>query len=116
MIKKYTILDAFAEPDPKFISITEGMATVYTGDDIPPLQQESRIIQTNQLRDRFTDTEMDAALALAYGGDVVARRVLLKLQTASDGVDLDSPAMQQGMLYLVSKGVITAARKEELLK
>lgn len=71
-------------------------------------------IPVDQFRDRFTPEEMDAVLALAYDGDAMARRLLLKVQTSRE-IDLDSPETIGGLDYLIAKGVLADARKEEIL-
>jgi hypothetical protein len=103
-----------AIPGPKHVWFDIDHFVVLTGNDMP-VQPTERIIAAWKFRDRFTAAEMDAVLALAYAGDANARRLVLKLQTASDGVDLDSSDVQQGMAYLVSKSAITQTRSDEIL-
>jgi len=74
----------------------------------------ARTITADHFRDRFTVEEMDAVLALAYGGDAIARRLLLKLQTQSV-INLGSAELLAGLDYLVTTGAITEARKVEVL-
>jgi len=80
----------------------------------PPMITAPHIIDTKTFRDRFTDDELAAVLNLAYSGDASVRLLLLKIQTTGE-IDLQSDAVINGMAYLVSKGVITAARKAEIL-
>lgn len=114
MIQQLTIPQAFAFPDPKYIVLTDDVATVYTGDDIPETQT-TRLIEISKFRERFTDAEKDAILDLAYNGDAIARRILLKLQTTALEIDVDHPDVIASMSYLVSVGAITDNRKDEIL-
>lgn len=106
--------DADAIAEPKHVWINGDVIVVYTESDIPVVEM-SRIIPAYAFRDRFTDKEMDAILDLAYSGDKVARVLLLKLQTANDGIDLSSQTTLDGLNYLLSKSVITPERKIEIL-
>lgn len=72
-----------------------------------------RTVSPTAFRDRFTVAEMDAILALAYGGDAVARRLLFKLQTQTS-IHLDSSELSSGLDYLVSVAVLTSARAVEV--
>jgi hypothetical protein len=98
----------------------DGQAVVYEpGDDVPahlaaPPAPVVRTITPGEFRDRFTPAEQAAFAALAFGGDPNAQAILLKLSTSLE-IDLDSPTVAAGLDYLVSKGVITAARKAEIL-
>lgn len=75
-----------------------------------------RIISVSEFRSRFDFAETDAILDLAYGGDKIARHVLLKLQTADAGVNLDSADVVNGLDYLVAKNILSPKRKEAILK
>lgn len=81
----------------------------------PPLPASRRTVTVSEFRDRFTDAEMDAVLTLAYSGDAIARKLLLKIQTASEGVNLEAAEVAAGLGYLVSRGVIAAPRVDEIL-
>jgi hypothetical protein len=112
MIYKFkTIEQAQAIADPKLIWINVGEFVVFTNDDLLPL---AKIIQTNDFRSRFTDAETDAILNLAYSGDAIARRILLKLQTVGE-IDLSSQSVIDGMSYWVSKKIMTQKRADEIL-
>lgn len=106
----YSQPEADAIPGPKHVWADMDRFVVYTGDDIH-VSPISRVIPANEFRERFTDAEMDIIIAQAYGGDIIARRLLLKLQTASEGVELDSKVVQDGLAYLVIKGALTADRE-----
>lgn len=73
------------------------------------------IIPAGVFRDRFTEAEMDATLAAAYGGDAICRRLLLKLQTANEGIDLSGADTQGGVAYLRQIGVLTDERAAVVL-
>lgn len=93
-----------------------GRIVVRTGADIEqPASQ--RIITAAQFRDRFTEAEMMAITKKAYGGtgDAPMQLLLLKLATSADGVNLDADSVIAGIDYLVTKGVIIAERKAQLL-
>jgi hypothetical protein len=98
----------------------DGRAIVYEpGDELPahlvvPPAPSTRTITPGEFRDRFSPAEQAAFAALAFGGDLTAQTLLIKLSTSLE-VDLDSPTVDAGLDYLVSKGVITAARKAEIL-
>jgi hypothetical protein len=98
----------------------DGQAVVYEpGDDLPahlvaPPAPAARTITPGEFRDRFTPAEQAAFAALAFGGDPNAQTILIKLSTSLE-IDLDSPTVAAGLGYLVSKGVISATRKEEIL-
>jgi hypothetical protein len=103
-----------AIPDPKHVWFNLNHFVVTTGNDMPSNSQE-RIIPVWKFRDRFTTAEIDAILNLVYSGDSVVRLLMLKLQTASDGIDLDSADVINGMDYLVSKSVLTQARSNAII-
>jgi hypothetical protein len=97
----------------------DGQAILYEpGDELPahlvlPPAPSTRTITPGEFRDRFTPAEQTAFAALAFGGDTNAQVMLLKLSTSLE-VNLDSPTVAAGLDYLVSKGVISAARKAEI--
>ena len=45
----------------------------------------------------------------------MAQFLLLKAQTASDGIHLDSANVRGGIEYLISKGILSAQRGREIL-
>ena len=114
MITITDIPAAFATPDPKHVVLDGNMATVYTGDDMPAIQP-IRIIRDWEFRDRFTQEELLAINADAFGGDAMTQYVLMQIFTASDGVNLDKPMVISGMDYLVTQGLIMPQRKDEIL-
>ncbi len=83
---------------------------------VPPPAIEKRLINDFEFRGRFTDSEADAILDLAYSGDKPARKMLLKLSTSNAGVDLDSPDVVNGIAYLTAKGILTKKRGSEILQ
>lgn len=88
-----------------------------TPDELPPAPVPApvNIIPVSAFRDRFTPPELMGVTALAYAGDTNMQYLLLKLQTNTDGVDLLSAEVIGGVTYLEGKGVLTPARKAEIL-
>lgn len=81
-----------------------------------PAQPLPRYIRDWEFRDRFNQAEQQYVLGLAFGGNAQAQYLIFKMQTASDGVNLDSPDVAAGLDYLISlNGVITAATKARVL-
>lgn len=72
------------------------------------------IITAGAFRARFTGSELAAFGALAFGGDPLAQQLFMRLATATDGVDLGSDTVAQGIAYLVNKGVLSAERSAEV--
>ena len=104
-----------------FQMISEKEINVYEKDDVLPPELSvkpvvERIVSVSDFRSRFDFTETDAILDMAYGGDKIARHVLLKLQTADAGVNLDSADVVHGLDYLVAKNILSPKRKEAILK
>lgn len=96
----------------------DGTATLYDlGDEdlLPPRTWAPRRITAGEFRDLFTTTELIGINQLAYGGDATAQLLLLKITTASAGIDLDSPEVAGGLDYLVAKGRLAAGRLAEIL-
>lgn len=96
--------DAEATQDQRIAA--QAIADTWVFSDAHP----ERRIESWQFRDRFTEVELDGILGMAYSGDAIARRLLLKVQTATGGIDLDSPEVIGGLDYLVTQGVLTAER------
>ncbi len=97
----------------------DGSATVYEPGDALPADVLSaaapaRVIAVRDFRDRFTAAEQAAFAALAFGGNAQAQLLLLKLSTAVE-VDLDSAEVAAGLDHLIGSGVLTTARKGEIL-
>lgn len=111
-----TVRAAYAVPEPKFMQFDGNVATVYTPPDIP-VKIPKRDIDVEEFRDRFTDAETDAMINLAYGmtGEAIARKLLFRLQTTKNPINLDGVKVVTGMQYLVNKGVLTSARRDEIL-
>lgn len=110
-----TLVQAQQINEPSYIEYQDdGNLMVYTGPDIP-LNFTPRVISVTQFRDRFTSAELSKLLALAYAGDVNTQSLLLQIQTASYGVNLDSVTVSQGLDYITTKLVIVAGRKVEIL-
>jgi hypothetical protein len=86
-----------------------------TPEPADPVELTEYRIRDWEFRDRFTDTELDLIINAAYAGDAIARRVLMKIQTASDGVNLLSPEVQGGVMYLTQHGVLTKERAAQIL-
>lgn len=106
---------AFATPHPKHIILNGNEATVYTGDDMP-LITPVRGIRDWEFKRRFTTEELDAINHLAFvENDVIGQRLLMAIYTASDGVNLDSQEVNDGLVYWVFKGILTNERKLEVL-
>lgn len=88
------------------------------GDELPPEpapEPAPRMLTVHEFRTRFSDAELAAIALRAYGGagDALAAVLLLKLQTRTE-IDLDDPALIDGLNYLVSVNVLTANRATEL--
>lgn len=81
----------------------------------PMTPERITVIPVYAFRGRFTDAELIAINALAYSGDAVAQLLLLKVSTATDGIDLTSQSVVNGLNYLVSAGTITADRLPDLM-
>lgn len=84
-----------------------------TGDDIP-IVTSPRTIKAHEFRDRFTTQELAAMKAAELAGDVTAGLLLLNVQTADEGIPLDSQKVIDGLAYWVSIGVITPNRPAEI--
>jgi hypothetical protein len=106
--------EADAISGPKHVWHNLNKYIVYTGIDIP-VSQNDRQIPDYAFRDRFADSEMSAFLALAFSGDISAQKLMLKLTTASNGIPMDREDVVSGMSYLVTKGILTEQRKNEIL-
>lgn len=73
----------------------------------------ARIITPRQFRERFTASEQAAIMQGAIA-DVAVLGWRLRAAEASE-IDLDHPETISGMDFLVSKGLLTEARKAEIL-
>lgn len=108
---------ANAVPGPKNVVFDGVGFTVLTGSDYTPPVPPPSLIPASEFRARFTQPEMMAITQLAYSGtgDANIQYLLLKLQTNETGVDLALAETIGGVDYLVGKGVLTTARKAEIL-
>jgi len=101
---------AFQSPIPPAVAAEFG----YTWQDPlppePPVEQPRRVLRDWEFRDRFTQQEQLAILSQAFSGNVQAQYLLFKLQTASDGVNLDSLEVVAGVT-----GFFDAERAAEIL-
>ena len=104
--------------NPGMLCLPRGTGADLTAIDPPaPLVPGERRIPASEFRARFTDAELAGVSMLAYGGtgDATAQVMLLKISTASEGIDLDSAPVIAGLDYLVAKGKLEAGRKAEIL-
>lgn len=109
------ISTALATPEPKHVVLNGNKATVYTGDDMP-ITTPIRVIRDWEFKRRFTTEELDAINHLAFvESDVMGQRLLMAIYTASDGVNLDSQEVNDGLDYWIFKGILTSGRKIEVL-
>lgn len=74
----------------------------------------ARVVSIDNYRDRFTPTELGAVLQCAYGGNVNCQMLLLKVQTATGGIDLDSQSVIDGLAYLTSIEILSPGRANEI--
>ena len=92
----------------------DGAWLVYEPGDVLPTQPSilpQRIVTAQEFRDRFTQAEL---LGMMSSVDSGVRMLLFKIQTNSAGIDLLSYEVQQGLTYLVSKGLIAAGRPAQI--
>lgn len=100
--------------DPNYV---EYLNWIYAGnqpDQISDPTVTSKVVDSKAFREQFTDEEIVRVIALADSGDTVCKLMLFKLQTQTE-VDERLPIVVQFMNYLVSKNVITASRKDQIL-
>lgn len=72
-------------------------------------------ITAEEFRNRFSESAMDAIIAAAYDGDAVCRRLLLKLQTNTSGVNLHGTTETAGIAYLQQLGLLTEEEAQAIL-
>ena len=86
--------------------------------DFPAHVTQPREVTPGEWEGRFTDAELDGIVAfadqLAAGGNYSLKRWLLRLPTLS-GVSLDSPILAGMLDNFVAAGILTSARKAEVL-
>lgn len=104
-------IDAFNEYI-QWASRPGNFPTPYTPEIITP-----KVITSYEFRDRFTQSELIAINRLAFigDGDDYAILLLQKVNTATDGIDLTSQSVIDGLSYLAFKGCITPERIPGLL-
>lgn len=108
ILKAITLAQAQAVAGPSVITRNLDHFLVYTGDDIPQdASPAERTLSVQDFRSRFTDAELAGVVSSA---DVAVKVLLVKLQTRAD-VDLADPQIAAGLDLLVSKGLLTAARR-----
>lgn len=76
----------------------------------PIAAPEARFMTVQELRSRFTDAEL---ASVVVSNDVAVKLMLLKLQTCYR-LELDDPQISEGLDVLVSKGLLTAARRADI--
>lgn len=76
-----------------------------------PQEMTKRILSPWELRQRFTFRERVAITSSADAGVMVIREDLMTAQECN----LDDPSVGMSLDYLISKGLITSARKAEIL-
>ena len=83
----------------------------------PPVPPARRIIPALEFRDRFTDAEQDALYQAAAANTANGRRLRRWLDDAAAAptVNLDSERVVTGMASLVQAGLLTAARRDQIL-
>ena len=97
---------------------SDGTVTLYyTGDEIPPMPEPtaapSRYITSAEYRARFTQAEL---LAMLSSTDAGVKLLILKVSTApTEGINLYSQSVVDGLTYLVSKNILTPERVLEIL-
>ncbi|MDP2786611.1 MAG: hypothetical protein Q8O79_00830 [Pseudomonadota bacterium] len=104
--------------NPGMLCVPRGTGADLTATNPPqPGGPMERRIPAYLFRDRFTGAELAGITGLAYGGlgDATAQVMLLKIATASEGINLDSAETIGGLDYLIAKGKLTAGRKAEIL-
>lgn len=73
-----------------------------------------RILTISQYRNRFTEAEQVAVLQAAYSGNTNCQVLLMKMQTTTDGINLDSESVINGLAYLTSIGILKDGRAVEI--
>jgi len=120
IVNSITERDAVSNPI-LYVAQDDGTWKVYQKgdeDSIPVADPipESRFISVTDFRSLFTTDELLAINQAAYiSGDVNVQMLLLKVFTATTGVDLDFIDTVQGVGYLEYINVLTAGRAQEIL-
>lgn len=108
---------ANAVAGPKNLVFTGTGFEARTGADYVAPLTSNRSIPASDFRDRFTAAELAGVSMLAYSGtgDVNTQLLVLKVSTNRDGIDLDAAETIGGLDYLVTKAILTNARKAVIL-
>jgi hypothetical protein len=88
-------------------SMPDCVVRLATPADIPVVVG-ARQITPKEFRDLFTEPEL---AAIVMSADPGAQMLLYKIATTGATVDMDSSDVQNGLLYLQSKGLLTATRR-----
>lgn len=100
-------------PDPRPQPTPEEIAAAWEAlQSAPP--PVHHVVTAAEFRDRFTATEQAAFMRLALSDDTAAV-ILLRLSTASAGIDLASASVRAGLDHLTTRGVLTSERAAEIL-
>lgn len=83
---------------------------LFNGGTAGPQRKLSKVA----FRARFTAAEQ-VAIYTAAKTDVVVQILLDDVAAVRDSVDLDYPPLNEGLQYLVSLGILTPERKEQML-
>lgn len=78
------------------------------------IQSQKNIITAWEFRDSFTQDELIQIINAAYDGNVQCRLLLLQIQTATDGVDLNGQSVIDGLTYLNNIGILPNGRINEI--
>ena len=73
-----------------------------------------RLLKVGDYRDRFTKAEQAEVLKRAYGGDENCQFLLMKMQTNTDGIDLDSTDVINGLAHLTAIDILNDGRAAEI--
>lgn len=85
---------------------------VFTGADLPEEKQQDRMIPLQEFRDRFSDSEM---VDVAASNDPIVRTAILKITTHGDGMVPVTDEVRAVLDHMVSIGLLTAGRPQQLL-
>lgn len=79
-----------------------------------PVDAPGTLLTPAEFRARFTDAELLAFVRLSRS-DEMAGLLMLRLSTASDGLDLASDSVHRSLDYLTARGVLTAERAQAIM-
>lgn len=106
-----SILDDTIIPSNEYIILGQTCDPDYI---IHSTQIYPNIITAWEFRDSFTPDELIQIINAAYDGDTQCRLLLLKIQTATDGVDLNGESAISGLTYLNNIGILANGRINEI--